>query len=45
MRHRWCVAEILGAEDGFRKVRGYRDIPKLMEAVESLVLDNKENSR
>jgi len=45
MRHRWCVAGILRAEDGFRKVRGDRDIPKLMEAVERLVLDNKENSR
>ncbi len=45
MRHRWCVAGILRAEDGFRKVRGSRDIPQLMEAVETLVLDNKEISR
>ncbi|MDA0283858.1 MAG: hypothetical protein O3B13_13805 [Planctomycetota bacterium] len=45
MRHHWCVAGILRAEDGFRKFRGYRDIPQLMEAVKTLVLDNKQDSR
>ena len=45
MRHRWCVAGILRAEDGFRKVRGYHDLPPLMEAVERLVLDNQKKSR
>ncbi|MFT5325839.1 MAG: putative transposase, partial [Planctomycetaceae bacterium] len=45
MRHRWCVAGILRAEDGLRKVRGYDDLPQLMEAVERLVLDKQKQSR
>jgi putative transposase len=45
MRHRWCVAGIQRAEEGFRRVRGYKDIPKLMEAVERLVLDNTQTAR
>ncbi|MFT5328579.1 MAG: putative transposase [Planctomycetaceae bacterium] len=45
MRHRWCVAGILRAEDGFRKVRGYKDLPQLIETVERLVLDKQKQSR
>jgi putative transposase len=45
MRHRWCVAGIQRAEEGFRRVRGYKDIPKLMEAVERHVLDNTQTAR
>ncbi|MFT5323626.1 MAG: hypothetical protein ACI8P0_001476, partial [Planctomycetaceae bacterium] len=41
----WCVAGILRAEDGFRKVRGYKDLPQLIEAVERLVLDKQKQSR
>jgi len=45
MRHRWCVAGIQRAEDGFRRVRGYKDIPNLMEAVKTQVLDNTRTAR
>jgi putative transposase len=45
MRHRWCVAGIQRAEEGFRRVRGYKDIPKLMEAVERHLLDNTQTAR
>jgi putative transposase len=45
MRHRWCVVGIQRAEEGFRRVRWYKDIPTLMEAVERHVLDDTETAR
>lgn len=39
MRHRWCVTGLLRAEQGFRRIRGYKDIPKLMDALRNDVLD------
>lgn len=45
MRHRWCVSGLIRAEDGFRKIRGFKELPTLVEALERLVLDNSDNSR
>lgn len=41
MRHRWCVTGLLRAESGFRRIRGYRDLPQLIDALKDLVLDNQ----
>ena len=35
MRLRWCAAGLLKAEQSFRRVRGYRDIPALVGALNS----------
>ena len=45
MRHRWCVTGLLRAEQGFRKMRGYRDLPKLIGGLKNHVLDNLITSR
>ncbi len=42
MRHRWCVTGLLRAEHGFRRVRGYKNLPKLIEALKAHVLDNQK---
>jgi len=34
MRLRWCAAGMLRAESRFRRVRGYADLPKLIQAME-----------
>jgi hypothetical protein len=34
MRRRWCVAGLLRAEGKFRRVKGHRALPKLLEALE-----------
>jgi hypothetical protein len=34
MRRRWCVAGLLRAESKFRRVKGHRDMPTLMRALE-----------
>jgi transposase-like protein len=39
MRQRWCIAGLLRAQNGFRRVKGYRQIPQLIAALEALVLD------
>jgi transposase-like protein len=44
MRHRWCVAGLIRAEAGFHKVKGYRQLPKLMQAVKKLILDNQDQA-
>lgn len=36
MRWRWCASGLMLAEAGFRRVRGYRQIPKLIEALEKI---------
>jgi len=45
MRHRWCVTGLLRAEDGFRRIRGFKDIPKLIDALKTDVLDKQSASR
>ena len=44
MRHRWCVAGLLRAEDGFRRIQDYKELPALIEALKAQV-DNSKNSR
>jgi hypothetical protein len=34
MRRRWCVAGLLRAESKFRRVKGHRALPTLIEAME-----------
>jgi putative transposase len=45
MRHRWCVTGLLRAEHGFRRIRGYKDMPKLIEALRLDVLDKHTQPR
>lgn len=33
---RWLAAGVLNAETGFRKIKGYQDIPKLMKSIDDL---------
>jgi len=37
MRRRWCVAGLLRAEAKFRRVKGHREMPALLKALEALV--------
>lgn len=36
MRHRWCTAGLIKAEERFRRVRGYKEIPTLLRALDKL---------
>ena len=36
MRWRWCASGLLLAEAGFHRVQGYRQIPKLIEALDGI---------
>jgi transposase-like protein len=42
MGQRWAVAALLRAEKKFRRVKGYREIPKLLVALQQKKLDRKE---
>jgi transposase-like protein len=42
MLQRWAVAALLRAEKKFRRVQGYREIPKLITALEQKSFDRKE---
>jgi len=37
MRRRWCIAGLLRAESKFGRVKGHRDMPQLLKALERLV--------
>lgn len=37
MRQRWCAAGLLRAETRFRRLKGYRQLPHLLAALEALV--------
>jgi putative transposase len=37
MRRRWCAAGLLRAESKFRRLKGYRGMPTLLEALEAIV--------
>ena len=41
MRQRWCTAGLLRAEEKFRRVKGYRQIPQLLAALDATLLDSK----
>ena len=45
MRHRWCITGLLRAEQGFRRIRGYKDLPSLIDALKTHVLDTEKASR
>ncbi len=42
MVQRWAVAALLRAERKFRRVQGYREIPKLIAVLQQKDLDRKE---
>jgi transposase-like protein len=42
MVQRWAVAALIRAEKKFKRVKGYREIPKLIAAMEQNNLDRKE---
>lgn len=48
MAQRWCVTALIEAEKRFRRVRGHREMPQLIAALEAIVnkdknaLDNRE---
>jgi transposase-like protein len=41
MRQRWCTAGLMRAEEKFRRVKGYRQIPQLLAAMDADLLDSK----
>lgn len=41
MRRRWCAAGLLRAEQKFRRVKGHRQLPQLIAALDSAQLDIK----
>ena len=42
MVQRWAVAALLRAEKKFRRVKGYREIPKLALSLQQKSIDGKE---
>ena len=45
MKLRWCAAGLLKVEQKFRRIKGYRDIPKLITALEALTLKHSTHQR
>ena len=45
MKLRWCAAGLLKVEQKFRRIKGYRDIPKLITALEALTLKHSTHPR
>ena len=44
MRQRWCASGLLKAEQRFRRVKGYKDIPKLIEALDAALAKSASDS-
>lgn len=44
MRRRWCTAGLLRAEKKFRRVKGHKQIPQLLAALDALTLDSKSRA-
>lgn len=42
MVQRWAIAALLRAEKKFKRVKGYREIPKLNIALQQKLIDRKE---
>jgi len=42
MVQRWAVASLLRAEKKFKRVKGFREIPKLTAALQQKSIDRKE---
>lgn len=45
MKLRWCAAGLLKVEQKFRRIKGYRDIPKLISALEAQTLKPSTHPR
>jgi hypothetical protein len=45
MKLRWCAAGLLKVEQKFRRIKGYRDIPKLIAALEALTVKPSTHPR
>jgi transposase-like protein len=45
MRQRWCVAGLMRAESKFRRVKGYRHLSQLLQALDRLVLGKEIDDR
>ena len=45
MIQRWVSAALLEAEKHFRRVRGYRDMPRLIAALDALSSQLTQNSK
>jgi putative transposase len=45
MRHRWCITGLLRAEHGFQRIRGCKDMPKLIDALRTDVRDKQTHTR
>ena len=41
MRRRWCSAGLMRAEEKFNRVKGHRQIPQLLAALDATQLDTK----
>lgn len=41
MRHRWCTAGLLRAEEKFNRIKGYRQMPQLLAVLDAALLDTK----
>jgi putative transposase len=44
MRQRWCAAGLLRAEEKFNRVKGYKQIPQLLAALDAQLLDTKRQT-
>ena len=44
MRQRWCASGLLKAEQRFRRVKGYKDIPKLIAALDDILAKSSSDS-
>ncbi len=42
MAQRWAVAALLRAEKKFRRIKGYKELPKLAVVLQQKSLDGKE---
>jgi len=40
-RHQWMALAVLEAEDGFRRLDGYEDLPRLQAALEEAIPDEE----
>jgi putative transposase len=44
MKLRWCTAGLLRAEQRFRRIKGYREIPRLTAALKATLASNRQAS-
>ena len=44
-RHRWMALAVLEAENGFRRLDGYEDLPRLQTALKETISDEERPGR